>query len=169
VINIRKRDEMKTKTVSFITAILAVSSFVAASTLLDATTPAGWKVLVDMTKSCQISVPSDWIVSSSSLISADSPDKKADVRMNVTNLGHTLREFKVTAEQIYVPIKIFEDSKSRLWFSYEEPSAPEGIRVVNFFVGIPVEGNVCAARVSFEKRRLESVAKQIAQSLAAAK
>jgi hypothetical protein len=159
---------MKTKAISFITAILAVSSVVAGSALLEATTPADWKVLVDKTKSCQISVPRDWVVSAFSPSVAHSPDNKSEVRMAVTNLGHTLSEFKVTAEQIHAPIKIFEDSKSRLWFSYEEPFAPEGIRVINFLVGIPIQGNVCAADVSFEKRRLESVAKQIAQSLAAA-
>jgi len=160
---------MKTKTVSFITAILAVSSALAGSPFLNATTPAGWKVLGDKTQNCQISVPSDWVVSSFSPSAAESPDNKSGVRMAVTNLGHTLREFKANAEQVQAPIKIFEDSKRRLWFSYKELGAPEGDRTTYYFVGIPVHGNVCAAQVSFENRRLEPVAKQVAESLAAAK
>jgi hypothetical protein len=134
-----------------------------------ATTPVEWKLLVDKTKTCQISVPSDWAANTFSPSAADSPDNLSDVRMDVTNLGKTLREFKVTAERIYAPIKIFEDSKSRLWFSYKNGADPEGSRRTYYLVGIPVKENVCAAQISFENRKLAPVAKQIAQSLVAAK
>jgi hypothetical protein len=160
---------MKTKLISLAELLFIGTMVLTASKMLASTTPPGWKLLIDKTKNCQISVPSDWVVSTFSPSVADSPDNKSDVRMEVTNLGHTLREFKVTAEQIYAPIKIFEDSKRHLWFSYKEANPPEDSRIMYYFVGIPVDGNVCVAQIHFDNRRVEPVAKQITESLAAAK
>lgn len=153
---------MKTKMVPFFAAAILASAAIAA------TTPSGWKVLADKTKNCQISVPPDWVVSSYSPSSADSPDKKASLTMHGTNQGQTLDDAKSVMEVQFPPIKVIEDSKSRLFYSYKSPNSPDGT-ADNYYVGIPVKGNVCGAQVTFKNASLEPVAKQIAESLSAAK
>jgi hypothetical protein len=163
------RNLLKVSLISLVEVLFVGSMVLIESKMYAATTPAEWNLLVDKTNNCQISVPSDWKVSAFSPSIAVSPDNKLEVQMDVTNLGKTLREFKVTAERIYPPIKIFEDSKSRLWFSYKNSADPEGSRMTYYLVGIPAKENVCAAQISFESGKLAPVAKQIAGSLVAAK
>jgi hypothetical protein len=154
---------VKPKAISLIVALLA------ASTGLAQTTPVGWKVLVDKTKNCQISVPSDWVVEASYPSQGSSPDGKLSVLTLRIEHGQTLKIVQEEIEKIFSPIKIFEDSKKRLWFSYKEVTAQEGSRDINYYVAIPVNGNVCGARISMRNSSLAPTGKQIAESISAVK
>jgi hypothetical protein len=167
-IHFRKGGIMTMKSISYVGAVLVASITSVASPGLRATTPAGWKVLVDKTKNCQISDPGDWVVDTTSPSVAYSPDKKANVFMHGTNQGQSLDDVKPVMQAQYPPIKVMEDSKSRLFYSYKSPRSPDG-NPDNYYVGIPVKGNVCGAQITFKNASLEPVAKQIAESLAAAK
>jgi hypothetical protein len=150
------------KAISFV-AVLSL-----ASAMLAATTPAGWKVLIDKTKNCQIAVPPDWVVSQYSPSMADSPDKKANIIMHGTNQGQTLEMAKQVMESTNPPTKVIEDTKDRLWYEYTTSSGNKNIPPMNWYVGIPVKGNVCGVQISFGPG-MEPVMKQIAESLAGAK
>ena len=147
---------LNTKTIPLIVALLV------ASNVVSGTVPTGWRVLVDETKSCQISVPPDWIEPYSS-------DTKIGILMFRNEQGRTLKMVKEHIEKIYSPIKVFEDSKKRLWFSYKDSSGPEGSREVDYYVAIPVRENVCDARIFMSRSSLQRIAKQIAESMSAAK
>src|ERR1700722_2788431 len=151
---------MRMKSISYVGALFVVSITLVATTGLRATTPAGWKVLIDKTKNCQISVPGDWVVDTTSPSVAYSPDKKANVFMHGTNQGQSLDDAKSVMQAQYPPIKVMEDSKSRLFYSYKSPNSADD-NLDNYYVGIPVKGNVCGAQVTFKIASLEPVAKQI--------
>jgi hypothetical protein len=154
---------LKTKTITLIVA------FLLASTGLAVATPIEWKVLVDKTKSCQLSVPPDWVVDASYPSQGSSPDAQVSVLTLGIEHGQTLKIVKEETEKIFSPIKIFEDSKKRLWFSYKEVTAPEGSRDINYYVAIPVNGSVCGARISMRNSSLAPIGKQIVESISAVK
>lgn len=151
------------KTIPFISALLL------AAVALAANVPSGWKVLVDRTKFCQVAVPPDWIPDKIAPSMANSPDNKSSIVMHGTNQGQTLAQAKTIIEQLMPPIKVIEDSKTRLWYSYKKPNAPADSTETSWYVAIPSNGNVCAARIDFKNPSGEAVAKQIAESLAPAK
>ncbi len=160
---------MKAKLFLFFALLMMTSIAVVASSVLAATTPAGWKVLIDKTKNCQISVPADWVVSTLSPSMADSPDKKANVVMHGTNMGQTLDQAKAAMEGMYPPTKVVEDSKSRLWYAYKPPSVAVDSPEVDWYVGIPSKGNVCGTQITFKVPTMEPMMKQIAESMSATK
>jgi hypothetical protein len=165
-----ERGIVKTKVIRLIVALFVTSTAIATFGGLPATTTENWKVLVDKTKNCQISVPPDWAVDSSSPSEALSPDRKLLVIMEGTDRGQTLSAAKARMEyEMHSSIKIFEDSKKRLWFSYRNYSAPEGSRETVYYVAIPVNRNVCSARIYFDNSKLTVIAKQIAESIGPAK
>jgi hypothetical protein len=133
---------------------------------LAATVPAGWKVLIDKTKNCQIAVPADWVPNQLSPSMSDSADKKSSVAMHGTNQGQTLEQAKSVIEQMFPPTKVIEDSKTRLWYAYKGPNDDEDSPPTNWYVGIPSNGNVCGAQMNFKNPSAEPVMKQIAESLA---
>ena len=141
----------------------------AALAAFSATVPAGWKVLVDKTKNCQIAVPPDWVSSPLSPSMADSADKKSSIVMHGTNQGQTLEQAKSVMEQMFPPTKVIEDSKTRLWYAYKGANEDEDSPVVNWYVGIPANGNVCGVQMNFKNPSAEPVMKQIAESMAPAK
>jgi hypothetical protein len=72
-------------------------------------------------------------------------------------------------EQTYLPTKVIEDSKSRLWYAYKNARAAEDSPEMNWYVGIPSKGNVCGVQINFKDPSAEPVMKQIAESLAPGK
>lgn len=150
-------------------AIAAVGILIVASAGIAANAPAGWKILTDKTKNCQIAVPPDWITSQFSPSMANSPDKKANIVMHGTDRGQTLEQAKAMMEHAFAPTKVMEDSKNRLWYAYKGLNASPDSREANWYVGIPSKGNVCGVQINFKDSSLESLMKQIAESLAASK
>jgi hypothetical protein len=146
--------------IRLIAVLFVAATAIGASGVLATTTPTNWKVLVDTAKACQISVPPDWIGDSS-------PDRQVGILSMVgTDHGETLAVARQRMEyHMRSSIKVFEDSKRRLWFSYHDDSAPEGSRETIYYVAIPVNGNVCSARIYFHNSKLNVIAKQIAESL----
>ena len=149
-------------------AIAFVAVILVASTALAAGAPDGWKVLTDRSKTCQISVPSDWVVDAFSPSSASSPDKKASEIMHATR-NQTLSEVKSSIEMVFPPTKVIEDSPSRLWYAYKAAGAAVDSPAVSWYVGIPAKGNVCGVQIDFKDPAMEPAMKQIATSMAAAK
>jgi hypothetical protein len=168
LMSIRGGEMMKKKAIPFFAALLVTSIAVVASTMPAATTPAGWKVLVDKTKNCQISVPPDWVVSTFSPSVADSADKKANLTMHSAP-AQSLDQVKTIMEGMYPPTKVIEDSKSRVWYAYKAPSVAVDSLQVDWYVGIPAKGNVCGAQITFKVPSMEPMMKQIAESMSAAK
>src|SRR5580658_9554558 len=105
---------MKTKTILFVVAVLVLSTSLVASSHSSAAVPDGWKVLVDRSKTCQISVPSDWKVDQFSPSSAGAPDNKSSMTMHASP-NQSLAKAKGTFEMLFPPTKVIEDSATRAW------------------------------------------------------
>jgi hypothetical protein len=148
------------------TPFLAV--FLVASAVLAAQAPAGWKVLTDRSKNCQIACPSNWVVDMLSPSSAGAPDKKADFTMHCTT-NQSLPQVKQTMEMVFPPTKVIEDTKDRLWYAYKSGSGGDDTSVTNWYVGIPSKGNVCGVQIEFKDPSLETMAKQIVSSMSPTK
>lgn len=146
------------KYIPLLAVLLIASAGVAANT------PAGWKVLIDRTKTCQIAAPQDWTPIMFSPSSANSPDNKASFVMHATT-GQSLDEVKSVMEGMFPPTKVIEDSKIRLWYVYASSGAAGGAET-NWYVGIPSKGNVCGAQITFKDPGMEPLMKQIAGTMA---
>jgi hypothetical protein len=169
---------MKTKAILLLagslvaSATMAISSVLAAPTLIaskgPSAAPDGWKVLVDRSKTCQISVPSDWVVDKFSPSSASAPDNKAGLTMHASP-NQTLAKAKTTFEMLFPPKKVIENSATRAWDAYKPDSVAVDSPAVSWYVAIQVKTSVCAAQIDFKNPSLEAMMKQIAESMSATK
>jgi hypothetical protein len=159
---------MKTKAILFIAAVLVFSTTLIASSHTLAFSPDGWKVLVDRSKTCQISVPSDWTVDKFSPSSAGAPDNKSSMTMHAS-ANQTLAAAKGTFEMMYPPKKVIEDSATRAWIAYKADSVAVDSPEVNWYVAIPVKASVCAVQIDFKNPNSEEMMKQVAESMSAVK
>ena len=159
---------MKTKAILFIAALSVASTTLVASTVSRAAAPDGWKVLIDRSKTCQISVPSEWVVDKFSPTSASAPDKKADLTMHASP-NQTLVKAKTTFEMLFPPKKVIENSATRAWDAYKPDSVAVDSPEVSWYVAIQVKTNVCAAQLDFKNPSSEAIMKQVVESMSAVK
>jgi hypothetical protein len=162
------------KAIPFMATVLVASTALVSSTVLvasstfPASAPDGWKVLIDRSKTCQISVPANWIVDSFSPSSAGAPDKKADMTMHASP-NQTLDKAKATIQMVYPPKKVIEDSASRFWYAYKADSVAVDSPEVNWYVAIPVKTSVCAVQIDFKDPSMEAAMKQLGESMSVIK
>ena len=137
------------------------------STFLLASTPAGWKVVTDRKKTCQYAVPADWTQDTLLVGTATSADKKSDVVVHGNE--QSLSEIKPMIQQMIPPDKTIEDSGKRYWYSYKHLANASDLPGTHWYVAVAVPGGVCAAQISFKDPAGEGVAKQIVETIAAAR
>jgi hypothetical protein len=159
---------MKTKAILFIATVLVFSTALIASTVKPAAAADGWKILIDRSKTCQISVPSDWNVDKFSPSSAGAPDNKSSMTMHASP-NQTLAKAKGTFEMMYPPKKVIEDSASRAWIAYKADSVAVDSPEVNWYVAIQAKTSVCALQIDFKNPSSEAMMKQVAESMSAVK
>jgi len=160
---------MKAKAILFIATVLVASTAVLASTSAPSSAaPDGWKILIDRSKTCQISVPSDWKVDQFSPTAAGAPDNKSSMTMHASP-NQTLAKAKGTFEMMYPPKKVIEDSATRAWIAYKADSVAVDSPEVNWYVAIQVKASVCAVQIDFKNPSSEAMMKQIAESMSAVK
>jgi hypothetical protein len=164
----RKGEIMKTKAILFVATVVLVSMVLSASTISRAAAPDGWKILIDRSKTCQISVPSDWKVDQFSPSSAGAPDNKSSMTMHASP-NQTLSAAKGTFEMMYPPKKVIEDSATRAWIAYKADSVAVDSPEVNWYVAIQVKTSVCAVQIDFKNPSSEPMMKQLAESMSAVK
>jgi len=143
--------------------VLLVSTIVIAAS----PAPAGWKVVTDRKKMCQYSVPSDWTLDSLLVGVATSADKKSNVVMKGND--QSLADIKPIVQQMIPPDKTIEDSGKRYWYSYKHLTNGSDLPGTNWYVAVSVPGGVCAAQVSIKDPAGETLAKQIVDTISAAK
>jgi hypothetical protein len=163
-----KGEIMKAKAILIIAAVALVSIILSESAISRAAAPDGWKVLVDRSKTCQISVPSDWKVDQFSPSSAGAPDNKSSMTMHAS-ANQTLAKAKGTFEMLFPPTKVIEDSATRAWIAYKADSVAVDSPEVNWYVAIPVKTSVCAVQIDFKNPSSEAMMKQLAESMSAVK
>lgn len=159
---------MKTKVILLISTIVVVSMVLSVPSISRAAAPDGWKVLIDRSKTCQISVPSDWKVDQFSPSSAGAPDNKSSMTMHASP-NQTLAKAKGTFEMMYPPKKVIEDSATRAWIAYKADNVAVDSPEVNWYVAIPVKTSVCAVQIDFRNPSSEPMMKQLAESMSVAK
>lgn len=146
---------------------IGVAVLLAISTVVLAAVPAGWKVVTDRKKTCQYAVPSDWTVDTLLVGTATSADKKSNVVVHGNE--QSLANIKPMVQQMMPPDKTIEDNGKRYWYSYKHLANASDLSGTNWYVAVAVPGGVCAAQVSFKDPGAEAVAKQIVDTIGAAK
>jgi len=146
----------------FLTGLLAAGAALHAQDV-----PAGWQVVKDTQKVCQMAVPPDWkndSIVKSFMMSADKSDNAV---VHGLRPGQTFEQGTSTAKQMMKPTKTFEDSGKRVWYAYETPNGKQS-GATNWYVAVP-GSPVCTMQISFKNAAAEDVAKKIAMSLTQAK
>ncbi len=146
---------------------IGVAVLLAASTMVVASVPSGWKVVVDRKKTCQYAVPADWTADTLLAGTATSADKKSNVVVHGNE--QSLANIKPMVQQMMPPDKTIEDNGKRYWYSYKHLANASDLPGTNWYVAVAVPGGVCAAQVSFKDPGGEAVAKQIVDTIGAAK
>ncbi len=91
-----------------------------------------------------------------------SPVAKITIPHDVNIGWNAVPEKSMTViEGMYKPVKTFEDSSQRLWYSYELNGK------THWYVGVPVKGGICGAQLTVGKADQDATAKTIAMSVAA--
>jgi hypothetical protein len=142
---------------------LAILSL-AGGTLLAQDIPSGWKVVKDAQGLCQLTVPSNWRPDKVVAGQIDSPDRKLNAIPNGAT-GQSFVNLTSMAKQTMPPLRVIEDSGSRLWFTYAGSNPAGG---ANWYVAIDGDP-VCRAQITYKEPVLEETARKIALSLTRAK
>jgi hypothetical protein len=132
-----------------------------------AAVPAGWKVVTDRKKACQYAVPADWMQDKVLVGTSTSADKKSNVVIHGNE--QSLSEIKPMIQQMIPPDKTIEDNGKRYWYSYTHLANASDLSGTNWYVAVSVPGGVCAAQLNFKDPGAEAVAKQIVDTIGAAK
>jgi len=146
---------------------IGVAAVLAASTIVLAAAPAGWKLVTDRKKTCQYSVPADWIPDTLLVGTATSGDKKSDAVVHGNE--QSLAEIKPMIQQMIPPDKVIEDNGKRYWYSYKHLANAGDLPGTHWYVAVAIPGGVCGAQISFKDPSAEAVAKQIVDSIGPAK
>jgi hypothetical protein len=127
--------------------------------------PAGWQVMKDRKQQCQIAVPPDWTADKIMTTHLTAPDKKANLIFSSKPASATYADIVKMAKEMFKPVKTFEETASRTWFV----STPgRGKMGTTWYVAMS-SSPVCEAQIEFEDAGFEASAKQMVNSLKAAK
>jgi hypothetical protein len=129
------------------------------------TVPAGWKIVTDRKGLCQIAVPADWMADKIMPSNVSSPDKKASVIVHGIAAPATYEQTVATAKTMFKPMKTFEESANRVWWSSTMRPGKTG---ESWYVAIG-GGQVCDAQVEFQDPAFADTAKKIVGSFSAKK
>jgi len=146
---------------------LGIAVLLLLSTIVLAAAPAGWKVVTDRKKTCQYSVPADWMPDTLLVGTATSADKKSSVV--VKGNEQSLAAIKPMVQQMIPPDKTIEDSGKRYWYSYKHLANGSDLPGTNWYIAVTVPSGVCAGQISFKDAAGEAVAKQIVDTIGPAK
>jgi len=146
---------------------IAIAVVLAASTILLAATPSGWKVVTDRKKTCQYAVPADWVLDQLLIGTATSADKKSDVVVHGNQ--QSLAEIKPMIQQMIPVDKTIEDNGKRYWYSYKHLGNGGDLPGTHWYVAVAVPNGVCGAQLSFKDPAAEAIAKQIVDTIGAVK
>jgi hypothetical protein len=144
-----------------------IAVLLAMSTIVLAAAPSGWKVVTDRKKTCQYAVPADWTVDKLVVGSSASADGKSS--MVIHGNEQSLAEIKPMIQQMIPPDKTIEDNGKRYWYSYKHLANGGDLPGTNWYVAVAVPGGICAAQVGFKDPAGEAVAKQVVETIGAAK
>jgi hypothetical protein len=146
---------------------IGVGLLLAVSTMVLAAAPAGWKTITDKKKTCQYSVPADWVQDTLITSSTTSADKKSS--MVIHGNAQSLDQVKPMIQQMIPPDKVIEDNGKRYWYSYKHLSGGSDLQGTNWYVAVAVPNGICAAQVTMKDPGAEAIGKQIVDTISAAK
>ncbi|OOG62927.1 hypothetical protein B0E46_12005 [Rhodanobacter sp. B04] len=141
--------------------IATLASLLCLTVAAQAAAGAAGKRILSLKKTCAISVPADWQVDKWVSSDAFAPDKSGSAVIDSNTSVGSLAEVKPIVQSMLKPTKIFEDSPQRLWYQYEG----SGGGSTSWYVGVPGNGGICAAQITFRKTLQAELARQIAMSV----
>ena len=126
---------------------IAVLLLLSTIVLYAAPAPAGWKTVTDRKKTCQFSVPADWVPDTLLIGTANSADKKSSIAVHGNE--QSLAQVKPMVQQMIPPDKTIEDNGKRYWYAYKHLANGSDLPGTNWYVAVSIPTGVCAAQVSF--------------------
>jgi hypothetical protein len=141
-------------------AIGIVASLWSAAVAVGVAQTGASKVVTDVRKTCQVSVPADWTYEFGT---AYSPGKKISATVHGLRAGQTFEAGKDMTRQVMKPITVMQDDAKRLMYTMDPGPVAPGKR------GWYIVANttpVCTLSFTFDSGTDESTLKRIADSLA---
>ena len=120
------------------------------------------QVVTDVRKSCQITVPADWSVQTST---AYAPGQAVSASVHGLRPGQTFEAGKTMTQQMYKPITVLRDDAKRLAFTMDPGAVAPGKH--GWYV-IANTTPVCTVAFTFDGDGNPTLLNQIADSLAPA-
>jgi hypothetical protein len=122
-------------------------------------TPAGWKPIIDVRKTCKIAVPADW---SAELSTGYSPGKKISATVH-TMKDQSWDEARSMVKGMFAPIKVMQDDGKRLMYSMNPGAVAPGKS--GWYVVLNGK-TVCSVSFTFPAGSDEALLKKVADTLA---
>jgi hypothetical protein len=119
--------------------------------------PSGWKTIKDRKQVCQVAVPNDWTTDKILTSMATAPDKKANVIVHGLPPSANYAETVATAKKMFQPLKVFDETGSRTWFSSARRNGKPGS---SWYVATG-GSQVCNAQVDFDDASMEATARRL--------
>jgi len=130
------------------------------------TVPAGWQVVKERLGRCQIAVPPDWkpdTLVKSFLIAGD---KKGNAVIHALAPDANYAREMATAKLMMIPLKVFEDTATRTWYSIARANGKPGS---SWYVATNGGGQICTSQIEFDDPAFEATAKKIVDTIGKAK
>jgi len=147
---------------------ISCAALLAAGAAFAQTVPAGWQVVKDSKSLCQIAVPADWVHDTlvKSFVASPDKTKKASAVIHALAPNANYAQSMATAKQVMIPVKIFEDTPSRTWFSVARGNGQPGS---SWYVATNGGSQICTAQIDFDDPAFEATAKKIVDTIGKAK
>lgn len=129
------------------------------------TVPAGWQVVKDGKGLCQIAVPADWVPDKLVKSFLVAGDKKANAVIHALAPNANYAQSMATAKQMMIPVKMFEDTATRTWYSVARGNGKPGS---SWYVATG-GSQICTAQIDFDDPAFEATAKKIVDTIGKAK
>ena len=132
---------------------------------VDDSAPAGWKIIKDAKRACQISVPADWDPSADSAGAAIFHDATTAIAVVTSQPGQTVNPFPGSLlKSLRIPKeKMFENTAKRIF--YQDKIALNAHDSNSFSAMVPGRNGTCSSRVVFSAPVSEETARKITLTL----
>jgi cytoskeletal protein RodZ len=146
-------------------ARISCAAMLAAGAASAQTVPAGWQVVKDNKNLCQLAVPADWTPDKLAKSFVTAADKKANAVIHALAPNANYAQSMATAKQLMIPVKMFEDTAQRTWFSVARGNGKPGS---SWYVATG-GSQICTAQIDFDDPAFEATAKKIVDSIGKAR
>jgi hypothetical protein len=130
--------------------------------------PRGWQIVKDKTGVCQMAVPPDWHINAQIPNMATAPDLSAV--MISAQAGKEVRPIPEGAQPVLGVEKMIENTQKRVfWAGKPVAYPPSSPPVIAYHVTTPGKGGTCVGQITVKVGTPDTLVKQLADTVGAAK